>query len=352
MKISRNPKEPAAEMPLKTPAFWYRSADRPTTATEIALTPFSWIYDAGRKIRNSGIKTEKANIPVLCVGNIVSGGSGKTPAVRALRELLRANNLSKTPFILSRGYGGTLPGPVLVDHDTHRFSEVGDEPLLLAKEGQVIISRNRPEGAKIAERFGADLILMDDGFQNPSLKKNVSFLVIDGSSGLGNGKLLPAGPLREPLNEALERTDAAILIGEDERGIKNKIPAHIPVFGASIKPHLTPDPHKNYIGFAGLGRPEKFKKTLEDCGLKLTAFYAFADHHPYTDGDMQKLLQEANLKKAVLITTEKDWVRISEIRRSQIQTLPIALEWSAPERLTDFLSNALENITSKKARAP
>lgn len=339
-------------MPLKTPAFWYRPATSPASMAEIALTPLTWLYEAGRKIRNSGIKTEKANIPVLCVGNIVSGGSGKTPAVSALRELLRANNLSKTPFILSRGYGGTLPGPVLVDHDTHRFSEVGDEPLLLAKKGQVIISRNRPEGAKIAERCGADLILMDDGFQNPSLRKNLSFLVIDGPGGLGNGKLLPAGPLREPLNEALERTDAIILIGEDQRSITNKIPAHIPVFGASIKPRLIPDSQKNYIAFAGLGRPEKFKKTLEDCGLKLAAFHAFADHHPYTEGEMQKLLQEANLKKAVLITTEKDWVRIPEIRRSQIQTLQITLEWNEPESLSEFLGKALENFKGVKAEAP
>lgn len=339
-------------MPLKTPAFWYRPAAHPATAAEIALTPVSWLYNAGRKIRASRIKSERLGLPVLCVGNIVSGGSGKTPVVAALRDILRAANLSKNPVILSRGYGGSISGPLTVDSEKQTFSEVGDEPLLLAKAGPVIVSRNRPDGARLAERSGVDLILMDDGFQNPSLVKDLSFLVIDGPSGLGNGKLLPAGPLREPLAEALRRTDAVILIGEDETGIGEKIPAPIPVFGAKMKPRQIPDPQRHYIAFAGLGRPEKFKKTLDESGLKLTAFHPFPDHHPFTGAEIKNLLQEAENKKAALITTEKDWVRLPEDSKSQIQTLPIALEWSDPETVTVFLQKTLEKLKREKTVAP
>ncbi len=339
-------------MPLKTPAFWYRNASRPASLPEVALTPLSWIYEAGRKFKTAKTIMESVEPPVLCVGNIVTGGSGKTPVVAAIRKLLRSQNLAKDPFILSRGYGGTLPGPLLVDPARQKFTEVGDEPVLLARDGPVIVSRNRLEGARMAERSGADMILMDDGFQNPSLKKDLSLLVIDGPSGLGNEKLLPAGPLRETLREALERTQAIIIIGSDERGVEQKIPPHIPIFSASVKPRQIPDQQKKYIAFAGLGRPEKFQKTLEECGLKLVAFHPFPDHHPFSGADIEKLLQEAKNKNAVLITTEKDWIRLPEDGRNQIQTLPIALEWSDPEAVTVFLQKTLEKLKREKTVAP
>lgn len=339
-------------MPLKTPAFWYRSADHPAPLAEIALTPLSFLYDAGRILKASLIKEQKVDIPVLCVGNIVSGGSGKTPVVTALRDFFCTSGLAKNPVVLSRGYGGTLAGPLLVEQNKHTHAEVGDEPLLLARGGPVVVSRNRPAGARFAQNTGGDLILMDDGFQNPSLKKDLSLLVIDGTSGLGNNKLLPAGPLREPLQDALSRTDAVILIGNDAQGMAKIVPASIPVFSASIKPRHIPDPVKNYIGFAGLGRPEKFKRTLEECGLKLAAFHAFPDHHPFSIAEVQKLTQEAKKCDAVLITTEKDGVRLPEGSKSQIQTLPVALEWDDPERITDFLLKAIKDISGEKAKTP
>ncbi|MCB1681684.1 MAG: tetraacyldisaccharide 4'-kinase [Alphaproteobacteria bacterium] len=336
-------------MVLKTPAFWYRANNtRSVPLAELALTPLSWLYDSGRKLKTLGITPQNAKIPVLCLGNIVSGGSGKTPAVQSIRKILITAALTKNPFILSRGYGGNLSGPLKVDPSNHSSANVGDEPLLLAAEGPVIVSRDRPAGARLAEKLGADLILMDDGFQNPSLKKDISFLVMDGQSALGNGKLLPAGPLREPLDEALERTDAVILIGDDKESMQKRIPSRIPVFLAEIQPRSSLDSHADYFAFAGIGRPEKFKNTLESQHIKIAGFKSFADHHPYTHKDIEILLREAKEKNAKLVTTEKDRMRIPVSLRDKIDVLPIELKWNNPERLVEFLQTSLKNYTGEQ----
>lgn len=329
-------------MPLKTPAFWYRAPDTSSGLTERLLAPAAMLYALGRAFRETRQPPPaRAGIPILCVGNIVAGGGGKTPAALALHRLIKEHKIAASPFFLTRGYGGAEKGPLLLDRTRHTAADVGDEAFLLGEKGPVIVSSDRPAGAKLARESGAGMILMDDGFQNPSLHKDLSVLVIDGETGFGNGRLLPAGPLREPPQSAFRRAQAVILTGEDKRNLLAHIPGALPVFRASVMPCFTGDHSAAYIGFAGLARPEKFRRTLEQCGLKLVAFHAFADHHPYTDRELDALLAEAQQRNARLITTEKDFQRLPEEYRKRIKTLPIALSWQDETALVSFLKEKL-----------
>lgn len=327
---------------FKTPAFWYRGPGSPAGAAECALTPLSYLYDAGQALRRSFSKPQTAPGPVVCVGNIVAGGSGKTPTVLALHDLICDSGAARSLRIITRGYGGQLAGPVAVDPSVHRAQDVGDEPLLLALRGaQAIVSKDRAAGARHAFAEGADLVLMDDGFQNPTLHKDFSFLVIDGASGFGNGRVLPAGPLRERPEAALVRAQAVILIGRDISGVGESIPDFLPVFTAQIAPQHQPDLCTPYIAFAGLARPEKFRDTLVSLGAELVRFHAFADHHAYSARDLEALREEAGRAQARLITTEKDYVRLSPEQRDGIETLPVALKFDEPERVLNALRAAL-----------
>lgn len=314
-------------MPLKTPKFW----EKPSAISTL-LTPLSYLYLAGHKIHQACQSAYQSKLPVLCVGNIVAGGSGKTPAVLALTELLLKSGLTQNPTILTRGYGGSLKGPTMVSPNYHTYEEVGDEALLLVSKAMTCVSANRGYGAQMAELGGADLILMDDGLQNGGLHKTISLMVVDEAQGIGNGKLLPAGPLREPLKDALERVDGVILIG-------NNLPfeTDLPVFKASIKPRKTDLPEGPCIGFAGLGRPDKFKKTLEACGIDLQSFHSFPDHHPYALEDLTPLMEEAEKAGAKLLTTEKDYVRLPAALKDKIIPFPIEMIFEMPEKLLEFL---------------
>ena len=313
------------------------------------MKPLSLLYSFGHHLNLSSTKTRKAPLPVICVGNITAGGSGKTPTIIALNKLITENKLAKSPFFLSRGYGGdeTKARRITV-HDTAK--EVGDEPLLLAKHSNIITSVNRYDGALMAQELGADCILMDDGFQNQSLFKNLSILVIDGKTGFGNGKLLPAGPLREPISEAFSRAHAIIIIGEDKTNITPLIPDNISIFKASIKAsnidkfdNLTP-----YIGFAGLAHPQKFATTIKDNKMNIVNFHEFADHHPYSDNELDKLIIEAKDKGAKLITTEKDYQRIPEDYRKYIEYLSIEIIWDNEKEITEFLKNAFASFNNEQ----
>jgi len=328
-------------MPFKTPSFWYRDQNTPAGWLEKLLSPLSALYAIGYAIDQSTNTETKSDIPVICIGNILAGGSGKTPTALALFDLVREKDIAKTPFFLTRGYGGSEKGPLLVK-DTHDAKRTGDEPLLLQRKGPVIVSQDRPAGAALAQESGADIILMDDGFQNKSLHKDLSFLVIDGQAGLGNEKFLPAGPLREPLPEALARSDAVILIGPDHHDLLARIPSNTPIFHAHIAAKFSGNENASYIGFAGLGRPEKFKKTLQNLGLRVNSFHEFGDHHPYTPEEIDTLLREAAQNNAALITTEKDHVRLPEEYKNQIQTLPITLEWGNEQAIVSFLKERLK----------
>ncbi|MCD8525679.1 MAG: tetraacyldisaccharide 4'-kinase [Alphaproteobacteria bacterium] len=286
-------------MIFKTPSFWYRKPDSATPLTELLTTPLCYLYALGRMVHHSiKRKTSQARMPILCVGNAVAGGGGKTPTALALMDLIREGELARTPYFLSRGYGGRVKGPVIVD-PLMDATECGDEPLLLAQKAPTVVSAGRAAGARFCFDHGGDLMIMDDGLQNNSLKKDLSFLVIDGATGFGNQKLLPAGPLREPLNSAFDKADAFILIGADTRQITASLPADKPVFKAQIKPDLPDDLDitRPLIAFAGLARPEKFQKMLTGMNANIVGWHEFPDHYTYKGKDTRAFAQEARDKK-------------------------------------------------------
>lgn len=322
---------------LKTPDFWYRTQEKEENLIEKALTPLCRLYEEGGKLHRKLEKPQKAPLPVLCVGNLVAGGSGKTPVSMALMKLIRDHKLKAAPYFLTRGFGGTARGALLVEKN-HSAAFVGDEALQLAGIAPVIIAKNRYEGAVLAHQKGADLALMDDGMQNRSLEKDIRFMVIDGTTGFGNGKLLPAGPLREKPEEGLNNADAFILIGKDLRNASALLPPGKPVFHARIEPVSKPDPDKSYIAFAGIGRPEKFYASLKALGLKIIAVHSFPDHYRYSRKDIVGLAKQAHQKKAALITTEKDKKRLESVKGDfEILTLPVELVWEDPDKVISFL---------------
>ncbi len=329
-------------MTFKTPDFWYRDLDTKAPFIEQLLAPFSYIYLLANKINQAVRVPQKITIPVICVGNITAGGSGKTPTILALRQLIKNHNIFQNPYFLSRGYGSNDCGPRRVEvHDD--ASDVGDEPILLANHSKTIISVNRYKGSIMAQMEGADCILMDDGLQNRDLSKDISLLVVNGSMGFGNGKVLPSGPLREKLSAASGKIDAVVLIEEDIRSIKDILPKDIPVFPASIKAINTNDfdVSSPYIGFAGLGYPQKFEKTLRDNGFDLILFENYPDHHLYTRTELQSLISKAKSKNARLITTEKDHQRIPKDLKEHFDYLLIELEWENETKVVSFLKNKL-----------
>ena len=319
-------------MPLKTPSFWYA----PLGIHAILLTPLSWVYRLGCFIDQNFKKdtSYKAKIPVICIGNAVAGGSGKTPTAIALLKLLEAKNA----HFLLRGYGGSITQATLVDPNKHTAEQVGDEAIMLARYAPAIIASNRAEGAKLAEQNGADIILMDDGLQNNSLHKDLSFLVVDGVSKFGNNKIIPAGPLREPIAKIMSRIDSVIYIGGPLHSDK-------PVFQASLAPSAKLDTSKKYVAFAGIGRPEKFKATLDALGANIVGWHAFADHHTYSAHEIQSLKNEASTQNTVLITTEKDFVRLSSDMQKDIQTLPIEMAFKQESTLKKFLTTHLRKTS-------
>jgi tetraacyldisaccharide 4'-kinase len=336
-------------MRLKTPSFWYRRPGAAAPVLEYALTPLSWIYAAGHAVNQNFSQSQKAAMPVICVGNLVAGGSGKTPAAIALMELVREKKIARNPYFLTRGYGGAERGPAVVDYFKNTAEHVGDESLLLARSAYTIVAADRVAGANFAKEKSSDLLILDDGLQNGSLHKDISFVVIDGAVGFGNGRLLPAGPLREPLDAGIARADAFILTGKDKAGVNEILPADKPVFTASVQvpESLRPDPTRRYIAFAGLGRPEKFYHLLQSLDLNIAGWHAFPDHYQYTPEDMQKLAQEAKEKDATLITTEKDHKRLPTGRtEAEVTQLPIRLEWHEVDALAAFLSEKLAARTS------
>ena len=320
-------------MPFKTPKFWYA----PTGLKAYALTPLAWLYQIAHRLNQSFKPAPyKASIPVICIGNAVAGGSGKTPTAIAIMALIKENNVVQNPVFVTRGYGGDNQEAYEVDVQNYDVTASGDEAYLLAQHATTIIAKNRADGAKLAESLNSDLIIMDDGLLNNFLHKDITFLVIDRAVDFGNGKTIPAGPLREPLSRILPKSDAVICIGAALHSDK-------PVFEATIIPEVTTiDTTQKYIAFAGLGRPEKFKHTLEDLGANIIGWHEFADHHAYNTDEINGLLKEANTKNATLITTEKDHVRLPKSLKSQVQALPITLNFSNKNALTDFLKESLQ----------
>jgi tetraacyldisaccharide 4'-kinase len=299
-------------MMLKAPEFWYR---RPGAAS-IALLPAAALWRVATWMKRRAARPLKLDVPVICVGNLTVGGTGKTPIVQTMGEMLVQRG--RNPHVVMRGYGGRYRGPVRVDPVRHSAEDVGDEPLLLAAGLPVWVSRDRAAGARAAIAQGADLILLDDGHQNLSLHHDLSFVVVDGQTGFGNGCVVPAGPLRESIGQGLARTDAVILMGEGD----------VEFFGPKLRARLSPVGGEALAGaraiaFAGIGRPEKFFETLRATGAELIETVPFPDHHAYDANEIAHLSRRAAKKQAILVTTQKDWVRLEPPYRQNVACLMV-----------------------------
>ena len=317
---------------MKTPTFW----TSPSFISQL-LAPLGKLYALATSLRIKFGHTQKVNRPVICIGNITAGGTGKTPVAVSFAKLLQ--QMGKNPFFVSRGYGGKLKG-IMVDKTRHTAAEVGDEPLLLARQAPVIVNPDRFAGAQKALQSGAEIILMDDGFQNPGLHKDLSFLVFDGNIGIGNGLCIPAGPLRESLASGLKRAQAIIILGEDRHNLAAKI-KDFPLFKGRVvakKPEIN---NNEIIAFAGIGRPEKFYTSLRELGFKLLKTADFPDHHQYTMTELKKLINEAQKKDAVLFTTAKDFVKIPPQIQKYFHVLEIEIMWENEDSLKHFLQQNL-----------
>ncbi|TAN72611.1 MAG: tetraacyldisaccharide 4'-kinase, partial [Magnetospirillum sp.] len=265
----------------------------------------------------------------------VAGGAGKTPVAIALARRLLA--VGRRPHLLTRGYGGSEVGPRAVDLDRHDSMRVGDEALLLAAVTPTWVARWRPDGAVAAVQMGADIIIMDDGFQNGSIAKDLSLVVVDGPYGFGNGRPIPAGPCREPAAVGLARADAVVIIGEDRTDVAAQAAAAgVTVLHAGLRPgpEAAELMGRKVVAFAGIGRPDKFFDTLRQCGARLVTTNAFPDHHPYTRAEIEDLLAEATANEAVAITTAKDHVRLAADLRARVQVLTVTLDWHDPDQLS------------------
>lgn len=318
---------------MKAPQFW---TDK-DSVLGLILAPLGAIYGrivAKRLRRATPLRT---SIPVICVGNLTLGGAGKTPVVIDILDQMRTDGIDA--HALSRGYGGSDPGPHRVDPRQDDAARVGDEPLLLAAYAPAWIARDRAQGAQAAQARGAELIVMDDGFQNPSVEKSLSLLVIDAQTGFGNGRIFPAGPLRERPESGLERANGVILIG-DGAPPSEVIASSLPILRAWIEPRYSGVELKGtrVFAFAGIGRPEKFFDTLRELGAEIVDQESFGDHQPYSDQLTQRLIQRAAAQDVVAVTTEKDMVRLPKSARGKIWPIMIDLRWQDPDAVTRLLA--------------
>lgn len=322
------------------PIFWKRK-----TPLSAIMLPASLLYSFAGLLRKMITSKYYAKVPVICVGNVTVGGAGKTPVVLALTQLLSAQGFKVA--IASRGYKGEITKPTLVDKNRHTVNSVGDEPLMLARIAPTYIAAIRPLAIQMAEENGANIVIMDDGLQNPSIAKTLSILVIDGKYGIGNGFIMPAGPLRESLSSGISKVDAVILVGSDDTNILNNKAFSrykpIPVIRARLEPNGNlPDKTIPYIAFAGIGNPDKFFATLIENGYNIAKTISFPDHYNYSDNDINTLIQSAESSGAGLITTEKDEVRLPLFVRKKVKVLPVRIVWDDEKQIRTILEKILK----------
>lgn len=324
---------------MQAPRHWFLPPDQPGLLARI-LAPLGWLYAAGtaRRLRQPGYRPQ---VPVICVGNLVAGGAGKTPTTLALAQRLIARGCAV--HIVSRGHGGRLSGPVRVDDRQHHAEDVGDEPLLLAAFAPVWVARDRAAGVQAAEAAGAQVILLDDGFQNPTVRQTLSLVVVDAARGFGNGRCIPAGPLREPIEVGLARADLVLSIGDEAAqtrfaalwGAMIRVPQ---LCGRLVPLAMGMDwTGARVLAFAGIADPERFFATLRSQGAEVLRGEALADHAALSETLLRRLEAEAAAAGAQLVTTEKDAARLPPQWRAKVLTLVVRLEVEDWEPLDDAL---------------
>ena len=324
---------------LKAPKFWYKKKD---TIFSRALYPLSLLFRLGTKIRNLVNHTNKSPLPTICIGNIVIGGAGKTPvALKIGKILIRAGY---KPNFISKGYAGIIKTSTLVK-DWHSPKSVGDEPLLLSEVAPTWIGIDRNKSIQLAYNEGSDCIVMDDGFQNPTIHKDFSIIVINSSQEFGNKRVIPSGPLRESIKRGMSRTNLIVVIGEKNINLKNLIPNNIPIISAQF---IINNENKIFKGqkitaFAGIAYPEKFFNSLKLQGAKIMKEITYPDHHIFDENDILSLAETANKTQSILVTTQKDFVRIPKSYRSLINTLEGEIIFENEDLLKEILSNVIES---------
>ncbi len=329
---------------MRAPRFWYPADGRDRWQARL-LAPLSPLYARGTRRRMARHRPYAAGVPVVCIGNINAGGTGKTPTVIACLERLAARGVRAA--VVSRGYGGRAAGPIQVDPRSHDADEVGDEPLLHAAFAETWVAKDRAGGVRAAEAGGPDLILLDDGHQSPAVEKTASIIVVDGRRGFGNGRVIPAGPLREPLAEGLARADMLLVIGDE--GEQRAFERHwgqaiaLPRVRATVGPLATGMRWEGLpvLAFAGIGYPEKFFNTLKAMGVDLKRTKALSDHQALSPALMARLTREAAALGAQLVTTEKDAVRLPGLYRQQVMTLPVRLAFNDPAPIDDLFTRVI-----------
>lgn len=328
---------------MREPAFWWQPGGG------LLLGPLGAIYGAAARRRLAQPGT-RAGVPVICLGNLTVGGAGKTPAALLVAHILLTAHTR--PFFLSRGYGGRLRGPVRVEPASHRAAQVGDEPLMLARLAPTIVARDRVAGARAARESGAGVIVMDDGFQNPSLAKDLAILLIDGRRGIGNGRIFPAGPLRAPLDSQIERAQAVIVVGPADSAddVASAAARHrVPLLHGRLEPDpatLAALSRSKVLAFAGIGNPDKFFATLTEAGIAIADRRSFPDHHRYRRFEAKALLAQAQTDNLMLVTTEKDHVRLTGNQvlmalAARAGTLPVRLVIDEQDQFREMVLGVL-----------
>lgn len=333
------------------PRFWWR---RDRSLTALALWPLGRLNGIAASWRMMRTPQFRAPVPVICVGNLVVGGAGKTPTALTLARMARGRGLR--PGFLASGYGGSAKGPLLVEPARHDAAAVGDEALLLAAAGPTVIGRDRPAAARRLLKEGVNLIIMDDGFQNPYLAKDLALVCVDAGVGVGNGLTLPAGPLRAPLALQIRRADALIVIGEGDVA-EPLIRAAARSGRATLRAHFKPARVRDWrkqpiLAFAGIGRPQKFFDTLASIGAPVRRTVSFADHHPFTEAEASRLLAEAESGGLRLVTTEKDLARLSGTTgacaalRERAEAFPVTIEFENPAAVAEMIGATVMRVAT------
>ncbi len=326
---------------MRAPEFWGpRPPGRHPGPWPFVLAPVACGWAIASRLRQHVARSETVGVPVICVGNLVTGGAGKTPTALALLQRLRDKGINV--HCLSRGYGGIAKGPLRVDRQKHGAGRVGDEALLLAEVAPTWVGRDRLTLSRAAIAGGAELLVLDDGYQDPCLKKDLSLVVVDGDYGFGNGWVMPSGPLREPLDFGLARADGLVWLGEQANGLA-ALPPGLLVLRARLKP--APEAARfagaAVVAFAGIGRPEKFFATLKEIGCRVVRTQSFPDHHYYEPAEIRRLAAFAAAARARLVTTAKDWVRLSVPERPLVEMVEVTLEFDDSSALDRFLDPVL-----------